>query len=163
MNIEDRVRLKIKHNLYVDWESVCYSHNLSLDFIKEFFDKFNISDLIINQKLSEEFIEEKIIIRSKQYLWQLVTYQKLSENFIRKYKDDIVYWNRVCKFQNISHDFIIEHKDDVSFLTLAIYKKLNKKTVKHILNLPSWQSYAFWIPLCYFKDITCDRSWKTFL
>ena len=164
MNIEDRIRLKIKYRFHINWIEVGCQPNLSLDFIKEFFDNFNVIDLIINQELPEDFIEEKIIPICCSGIWlSLATHQDLSENFIRKYKENILYWSRICQFQKLSHDFIVEHKDYVNFLTLARHKKLNIKTLKYILNLPNKDQYDIWVPLCYFNNISYEKSWKTFL
>ena len=77
----------------------------------------------MHQKLSEEFIRK---FKNKVDWGCISAYQKLSEDFIRKFQDK-VYWDYISKFQNLSEDFIREFKDKVDWNEISECQKLSKK------------------------------------
>ena len=69
-------------------------------------------DISAEQKLSEDFIRE-----FKDYVsWFCISInQKLSEDFIREFKD-YVDWGRILCHQSLSEDFIKEFEDRVKII-----------------------------------------------
>ena len=56
--------------------------------------------------------------------WNAFSHQKLSENFIRKYKDK-VYWCIISEKQNLSKDFIVEFSDKIDLEKLVLNKNIS--------------------------------------
>ena len=76
---------------WVSWINICRYTELSNDFIVQYLDHLDMSSLLRYQKLSETLIE-KIISNfddfDKDFHFQSIgTYQKLSKNFIKRYKE----------------------------------------------------------------------------
>ena len=51
--------------------------------------------------------------------WKLISInQKLSENFIREFKDNID-WNSISQYQKLSEDFIREFKNKINWNSIS--------------------------------------------
>ena len=85
--------------------------------IEKFFDE-NIKNfevvwfyILVNQKLSEEFIDKY----NDKVNWSYIShYQTLSESFIEKYKAK-VNWFYILKYQKLSEEFIEKYNDKIQF------------------------------------------------
>lgn len=92
------------------WDALLYAQDLSEDILDRFFDKFDQESLMLNQKVSEEFINRHI---KDLYCWKSISeYQKLSEDFIRKHAKDIHWLSLIHNpcltektIKNYSHHF----------------------------------------------------------
>lgn len=141
---------KYKDKLQDKWDTICYYQNLTDDIIEEFIDNIDFSSLIGNKTILSEYIIEKYshkidkyTLFSKQYFsedflnkhtdWWLydslvcnavISHQKVSENFIRTYKDKLK-WCSVTKYQTLSEDFIKEMRDYVDWALVLDYQKLS--------------------------------------
>ncbi len=61
------------------------------------------------------------------FFWSYISeYQKLSESFIREFKDN-VFWSYISIYQKLSESFIREFKDKVSWPNISYYQKLSSK------------------------------------
>ena len=78
------------------------------------------------QKLSEDFIRE---FKDKVDWCWISIYQKLSENFIREFKD-CVNWCCISARQKLSEDFIREFQDKVDWLWISISQKLSNEFIE---------------------------------
>ena len=88
--------------------------------------EYELSELIENnewtyisiyQKLSEEFIEKY----QDNVNWDAISaYQKLSEKLIEKYKDK-VNWYFISRFQILSENFVGKHKNKLSMIYIGNY------------------------------------------
>ena len=78
------------------------------------------------QKLSEDFIRE---FKDKVDWFRISIYQKLSENFIREFKD-CVNWCCISARQKLSEDFIREFQDKVDWLWISISQKLSNEFIE---------------------------------
>jgi hypothetical protein len=88
--------------------------------------KANLDKICYSYELSEEFIEEF----AYKFDWYLIcTYQNLSENFIRKFKNK-VYWSAISDKYNFSDSFIEEFQDKIFWHMLAKSQKLSKQMVE---------------------------------
>lgn len=141
---------KYKDKLQDKWSLICCYQNLTDDIIEEFIDNINFRTLIDNETILSEYIIEKYSHKIdkynlfiKQYFsedflnkhtdWWLydslvcyavISHQKLSENFIRTYKDKLK-WSTVTKYQTMSEDFIKEMRDYVDWDLVLDYQKLS--------------------------------------
>ena len=99
--------------------------------ILKFYNKDSIKDLTdvdwynisYYQKLSEEFIRK---FKDKVNWYSINYYQKLSEEFIREFKDR-VYWYNISKYQKLSEGFIIENIKYIDIGRLKYNKNIKKK------------------------------------
>ena len=94
------------------------------------FDKVYWTHISAHQKLSEDFIRE---FKDKvSWIW-ISIYQKLSEDFIREFQD-YVHWCNISKYQILSEDFIREFKDKVSWYLISRYQKLSDDFISEFQN-----------------------------
>lgn len=130
------------------WMTVVQTVSLSEDFIEEYEHNFYLSDLIINQILSEEFLRKRPSVD-----WTLVSrHQKLSENFIREYAsyldwywlswgqelperlieeyEDLVDWCAISSQQELSEDFIKQKLHRLNTHTITLYQELSEDFIK---------------------------------
>ena len=82
------------------------------------------------QKLSEDFIEK---YKDKVYWSCISIYQKLLEDFIDTYADK-VNWISISMYQNLSENFIEEHKYNVNWYCISKYQKLSKQFIEKYKN-----------------------------
>lgn len=127
---------------FLDCKQILVSKQLSDKFLKEIFfynyplyekwiyknDKnYNAFDfIVVYQKLSESFLE--MLISKKHIIdypdWQIISEtQNLSENFIRKYKNEL-WWSCISAYQKLSDVFIIEMSDYIDYRNLKFNKNL---------------------------------------
>ena len=86
------------------------------------------------QKLSEDFIREF----KDEVNWVCISEnQKLSEDFIREFKDK-VNWFWISKYQKLSKDFIREFKDKVNWFWISKYQKLSEDFIREFQNEVDW-------------------------
>ena len=77
------------------------------------------------QKLSEDFIRE---FRDRVDWWSISKYQKLSEDFIREFKARVD-WECISWCQKLSEDFIREFQDRVDWEYISEYQKLSESFI----------------------------------
>jgi hypothetical protein len=86
------------------------------------------------QKLSENTIRE---FKDNVNWYDISLYQKLSENFIREFKDKVK-WDWISISQNLSEDFIREFKDKVNWNNIFIHQKLSETFIKEFKDKVNW-------------------------
>ena len=101
-----------------DWGNICYTEELSENFMRKYKDKVNWSSVSYRQDLSEDFIRE---FQDRIDWWWILRTQNLSESFIREFKNKID-WNVISAYQELSEDFIKE-------FNLTSYKHLGLKPI----------------------------------
>ena len=108
--------------------------------IEKFFDK-NINNFIVdyyslinNQKLSEEFIDK---YKDKVDWFWVSKYQTLSEKFIEKHSDKID-WFWVSKYQTLSEGFIEKYKDKIDWFYISQYQKLSEEFIEKYCDKVDW-------------------------
>ena len=102
------------------------SENLSENFIRKFFNKLNLENILTNQNLSISFIEEileEIPNKGKGvdclYFWTSISlFQKLTEEFICLHQNELQ-WEFISCSQNLSKDFVIEFKHKIDWECLS--------------------------------------------
>lgn len=111
----------------IDWQWSELYKNLSEDFLVEFQDKVSFDLLFIHKSLSEKTLYEYAdwFVANQRYLWDILIYQNLSEDFIRDFQDEVD-WDYISKYQQLSEDFIREFKNEVDWYFMSIYQKLSE-------------------------------------
>ena len=70
--------------------------------------------------------------------WDYISrYPKLSEDFIREFKD-VVNWIYISAFQNITEDFIREFQDKVDWWGISLYQKLSESFIREFKDKVDW-------------------------
>lgn len=116
----------LKNNHFVDFEKLSYREDLSLDFIRQFANKFHWNILCLSRIFSESEIEEFI-----DYVnWSSLTMShRLSHTFLSKHKDriDIKYLNLqdVDKESDDFRDKWIEHNAKVEKRLIDRIEEIN--------------------------------------
>ena len=88
--------------------------------------KIDWSWISLNQKLSENFIRE--FKDSVDWYWISIN-QRLSEEFIREFKDRVT-WDWISRYQTLSENFIREFKDRVDWYWISANQTLSAKFIK---------------------------------
>ena len=91
-------------------------------------------DISTNQKLSEDFIRE-----FKDYVdWYCISRsQKLSNEFIEEFKD-YVYWGNISMYQKLSENFIRKFKDCVNWCCISSNQKLSEDFIREFKDYVDW-------------------------
>jgi hypothetical protein len=109
-NVINNINLDKEVRKVLNTYNIKYNNNLSgsdlIYFCKTNIKKYQWGIISIQQKLSEDFIRE---FKDKVYWDGISIYQELSEDFIREFKDEI-YWNYILTHQTLSPNFINEFK-----------------------------------------------------
>jgi hypothetical protein len=71
----------------------------------------------------------------------LSAYEKLSEDFIRKFKDKFD-WRVLSYFQKLPEDLIREFKDKVDWMGVSVYQKLSEDFIEEFQDKVSWGHIA---------------------
>ena len=108
--------------------------------IEKFFDE-NINNFAVDlyyiskcQKLSEEFIDKY----KDKVKWHWISKcQKLSEKFIEKYNDKVD-WNYISEYQKLSEEFIEKHYDKVDWCYISRYQILSKEFIEKYVDKVEW-------------------------
>ncbi|CCU55591.1 tryptophan repeat gene family [Choristoneura biennis entomopoxvirus] len=103
---------------------ICYKY---IEFKKFIYDtNINWSNISRCQKLSEDFIRE---FKDKVDWYNISIHQKLSEDFIREFKYK-VNWCRISIYQKLSEDFIREFKNKVEWSNISISQRLSEDFIR---------------------------------
>ena len=87
------------------------------------------------RKLSEDFIRK---FKDDVDWYRISRYQKLSEDFIREFKD-YVNWGWILECQQLSEDFIRDFADKVNWETISIYHKLSEDFIREFKDKLDWR------------------------
>jgi len=135
-----------EHDVYVyihdnDWSKISLCEKLSEKFMEKYKDRIWWSIIFSVQILSEPFIE-KIIndykpfnnVNINKIIWRNITiHQKLSEQFMEKYKDRI-WWKYVYSNQKLSSQFIDKYRHKIFNNTIKHGKKKLTMYKSHLKN-----------------------------
>ena len=97
--------------------------------------KADLDYISIHQKLSEEFIDK---YKDKVKWHYISAYQTLSEEFIEKHYDK-VNWNIISRYQTLSEDFIDKYNDKVDWDFISRYKKLSEEFIEKHNDKVKWE------------------------
>ena len=82
--------------------------------------------LSTHKGLTEDFIREF----KDKVVWRWISiYQRLSEDFIREFKDKVDWYN-ISKYQYLSEDFIREFQHKVDWNRVSQYQRLSKEFIE---------------------------------
>lgn len=111
-----------------DWKffsinNVFYS--LSIDFVKEFKDRFSWWDICMVFSLPDFFIREF----QNELDWNaLSTYQKLPENIINEFHDKIN-WEIASMNQNLTEDLIVKFRDNLRWDYIIKFQRITEDLI----------------------------------
>ena len=94
----------------------------------------NWSKISTDYKLSENFIRE---FKDKVDWVYISKHQILSENFIKEFEDKVDWYN-ICVYQKLSEDFIREFKNKVIWIYISINQKLSENFIKEFKSEVDW-------------------------
>ena len=99
----------------------------------------NWNEVSAYQKLSEDFIRE---FKDKVDWRYISMYQKLSEGFIGEYADRVS-WYWVSMYQKLSEGFIREFKDRVNWGCISAYQHLSEDFIREFADMVDW----YWVSM----------------
>lgn len=107
-----------------------FTQNVSEEFIRKHLDYLDFRNIINYGHVSEQFLRENI--DNIKFNWQDVClHQKLSEDFIREFKDKVD-WNVISFYQKMSNKFILEFKDYLDWKSMRHNENLQKSTISNL-------------------------------
>lgn len=166
----------IKYKQFINFDYLsCANIKLSEEFIDTFFNKLKINyifsgkkcknfselfikkysdhdlfwnDIILYRKLSDSFIIDcfdKLSLNEYTIL-NLITYQRLTEDILRKLCDKIkklninrkYFWKKISAYQILSESFIEDYHDEVSWEDICGYQILSEDFIKKFQNKVNW-------------------------
>ena len=125
-NLPDNALIRCPDRL--NWSMICKNSIIkesTMEILYQYLDK---GEIAVHQHLSEKFIEEHLK-DLKCYMEEICDNQKLSEDFIRKYKD-IVDWRAVSRSQKLSEAFMEEMKDYLDWSWACMCQKMTASFIE---------------------------------
>ncbi len=133
----------------VQWEFMStqtFSEEQLDKFIKERI--YTTYHIFKHQKVSEKWIEEYY---STSDWGDILTYQKLSENFLRKHIGEInntIYggslcWNDIAQYQHLSQKFMRDFKDKLDWHILPKYQDMSESFIKEFKDRFWWGDFPY--------------------
>ena len=123
----------------------------------------DLRSLIIHKKFSGEQLEEILKFEAlkndlslrKSYIVLICQYQKLSENFIEKYQDE-VNWGCVSKYQKLSENFIKKFLTRVNMVKISEHQVLSEEFIR------KFKYKVDWAEISNFQNFSCDFAIEFF-
>lgn len=98
----------MKFDRYVKWDLLSYHYEFSLDMLRIYQHRVNWGLILERTKYPEEVLRE-MAPNFNENDWEIVSkYQKLSEQFITDYADNLN-WENVLIYQEISGAFFVKN------------------------------------------------------
>ena len=116
-----------QHGTFLDWNLVTARHKFDEEILIRFKDHIDWEQACISQKLSSYFLD-KYYIQLRVYLYEISKYQKLSEEYMRKHKDDLD-WDIISEYQNLSETFMEEMSDYINWTWVSEKQKISKEFI----------------------------------
>lgn len=125
--------LEIINKYENDWIEISYHKYLTEEFIEQNYNKVSWQIIVTDQKLSEDFIKKYTYIFNYTCWFQLSNHQTLSEEFIEQYIDKLNIYN-IFEYQNLSEKFIKKYikKIKLEYPFYEYDKKFIKKYSKYL-------------------------------
>lgn len=129
--------------LYDDyWGFISSQLQLTPEFIEKYFDKFKIFDIITNQKLSENFLySHKKDMTSQMWEYDIPQHQDLSMNFIIN-NDGSFCYSCLAMNQKLTESYIIEHIDKFRFSDIIFSQKVSEDFLRKYKDKINWRLVA---------------------
>jgi hypothetical protein len=105
------------------------------EFIENKYKKYKIPFII---KAKANKLTDKDYKNTSQNNWNDISqFQKLSEEFMREYKD-LINWYSISVYQNLSESFMREFKDLFNWYSISVYQKLSEDFMREFKDLVYW-------------------------
>ena len=120
------VDLNIKNiEKYINWKDLIRNEKLDESLIEYYNDMFRLEDIIQYQKVSQDFLEDNILLIKKLGLWRDVCcYQNLTEDFMETNQDELE-WNCISQYQKLSEEFIIRFYNRINWFWATLFQELS--------------------------------------
>lgn len=110
-----------------EWNLLCQMKKLSNNFINEFYNKFDINNLIKNQEVEEYLIRNNL---PKINLNILIKNQKIPNDILLNIinKGNLDYIDEISKYQNLDKEFIKENYKKLNIFEIYNNKNIDQET-----------------------------------
>ncbi len=151
------------NNYLVVFMQESYSRNgtkqLSEDFIEEFSEDINWYDVSKYQKLSDKFI---LKFSDKVVWYYIVKFQKLSESLIEHLIDcGHISLGDVIRYQNVSEDFLRKNFDKIDF-NIGTYRAISENFMREFADELNWDSISSYQKLSesFIEEFASRVDWR---
>jgi len=112
----------------------------------------------VQRKLSEEFIRE---FKDNVVWYKILMYQKLSEEFIREFEDKIK-WYPISRYQKLSEEFIREFEDKIDWYRVSRYQKLSEEFIREFEDKINWYEISMYQKLSeeFIREFKDKVNWQ---
>jgi hypothetical protein len=141
---------EIKKESKILLDSFNKKHNKKLNTLPNKYNYF-WNHISVFEKLSESFIRK---FKDKLDWSNISKFQKLSESFIKEYKH-YVDWYNISKFQKLSESFIREFKDKIVWHVILKHQKLSENFIREFKDKVDWTYISSYQKLS-------DEFWEEF-
>lgn len=164
----------------INWSGLSYYQQLSEEFIKEFKDRIYWDKLLSTHMFSEDFLiwyvleckadEEKAPIKESQHIistetvnwYRILTYQKVSYEFIRRFKSYFTKneWTHISGYQALSEDFMREFKTEINWKTVSKCQQMSEDFIREFCDKVDWSliPYNQNISLDFCEEFNLDNT-----
>lgn len=144
------------------WKNITRHQEISDDFMCEFEDKIDWRYLAkdIHNGFSEKLFRKINSIAPELINWKEISKEKLSENFIREFKDK-VHWGNISEYQELTDDFIDEFADVVNWRFISSNRFPSAKLYSKYISRIYWgYIYKYELPEDFIKQFECHMCWN---
>ena len=142
----------------IDLDMICVYQTFSEDLIRHIYLKVSYSSLLSKQVLPLDILYS--IVDSHNDLGQLSSvdweniceYQKVDIDFIKRYRDNINWYNLSFNKEMISYDFICEFGDNLIWEEFTKHG-IHENILVHFIHKFNWVS---WINICRYTELSND-------
>lgn len=130
----------------LSFPSVLMHNNISDDLIRNYIESIDqVGGIITRCQIPEDILEELMNSHRASLSEYIIKHQNLSDAFMRKHIDKFHYFIKdLCKVQKLSESFIRDFKDKVSWSTICVYQKLSEPFMEEFIEYLDWKNVAIY-------------------
>ena len=142
-NLQKNIYEMNKHNTEY-WDFIMHNSKIENNIILENINYINLKNLIHAQKLDHDLLNDDIFfekIKSENLLEDILIYQKLNIEFIKKLIDLnlIVDWDKLCIYQNLDINTIQNNIDKINWDIISENQYLTLEFIAKYKDKINWQ------------------------
>lgn len=139
----------------INWNYISNNQNISIKFIKKYYDKLDIFLILQNKNVYPKHIEKWFTSDEIKKNFQITKNPNLTDEFVRKYYNDEIFTNkRFYKFIKISNKEFIANHDKITNANSFIRKYKDICDLYESLGLIAWEKSDFWDNVGFNPNIT---------
>lgn len=127
-----------------------YGHYYDSLFLEKFKNRLNFNYIYELRQVDEDFIRKNIldqIVNDRIILLIVLTYQKLSEDFIGYIIENVILgheeWIALCKNQTLSEQFIEKHIHELKIDIICGYQVLSEDFIRKYKYIVNWNLISY--------------------